>query len=116
MENVRKFLHDRVILGLVTLIAILLVIGVSIVLLRFDAGNSSTTIVAYRQNSISIASGKAIDIYSLAIYMLLISGAGIWLASRIYPIRRSIAVFLLAATVFLLILSAIVSNSLILKQ
>ena len=116
MESTRKFLHDRVVLGLVTLMAILLVIGVSIVLLRYDAANSSVSIVGYRQNSISIVSGKPIDIYSLAIFMLLISAGGVVLANRVYPIRRSVAIFLLGSTVFLLILSAIVANSLILKQ
>lgn len=116
MEQTKKYLHDRLVLSLITLIAILVVIGVSVVLLRFDAVRSSTTIVAYRQNSFSYVSGKPIDIYSLAAFMVVISVGSVATSARVYPVRRSVALFLLASTIFLLILSAIVSNSIILKQ
>lgn len=116
MELSKKFLHDRAVLGLLTLISILVVIGVSIVLLRFDAARSTTTIVAYRQNDFSYVPGKPIDIYSLAVFMVMISLAAAIISSRIYAIRRSAAIFLLGSTVFLLVLAAIVANSIILKQ
>ena len=63
MEFPKKFFHDRVILISVTLIAILLVIGVSLVLLRFDVSKNPTTIVAYRPNisGSSYQSGKPIE-------------------------------------------------------
>ena len=116
MEQSQKYWHDRIVLGLITLIAFLVVIGVSVVLLRFDAAKSSTTIVAYRQNSFSYVSGKPIDIYSLAAFMVLISVGAVATSARVYPVRRPVALFLLASTVFLLVLSTIVSNSIILKQ
>ena len=116
MEISKKFLHDRIVLSLVTIISILVVIGVSIVFLRFDAARSSTTIVAYRQNNFSYVPGKPTDVYSLAIFMIFIATAAVLLSARIYPIRRSLALFVLGSTVFLLVLSAIVANSIILKQ
>ena len=116
MELSKKFLHDRLVLGMVTLISVLVVIGVSIVFLRFDAARSTTTIIAYRQNNFSYVPGKPIDIYSLAIFMILIAAAAVLLSARIYPIRRSLALFLLGSTIFLLILSAVVANAIILKQ
>ena len=118
MEFPKKFLHDRVVLLMVTVIAVLVAIGVSIVLLRFDPSKNPTTTVAYRQNvaGINYQSGKPIDIYTMAVFMLLVSAGSIYLSSRIYSIRRNAAIFLLAATIFLLILASRVSWSLISLQ
>ena len=118
MELPKKFLHDRLVLLLITAVAILLVIGVSVVLLRFDVSKNPTTIVAYRPNisGASYLSGKPIDIYSLAFFMLLISAGGVILGARTYAVKRSIAIFLLSSTVFLLILATRVAWSIISLQ
>lgn len=115
MEIPRKFLQDRLVLLLITVMAILVVIGVSVVLLRFDVSRNPTTIVAYRPNvtGTQYLSGKPIDIYSLAVFMLMTSAAAIVISSRIYVAKRPAAVFVLSSTIFLLILSTIVANSLI---
>jgi hypothetical protein len=115
VEIPKKFLHDRLVLLLVTAMAILVVMGVSLVLLRFDVSRNPTTIVAYRPNvsGTQYISGKPIDIYSLAIFMILTSAAAVIISSRVYRAKRYAALFLLSATIFLLILSAIVANSLI---
>jgi hypothetical protein len=91
------------------------VIGVSVVLLRFDVTRNPTTVVAYRPNisGTQYISGKPIDIYSMAMFMVLVSAAAIVISARIYEIKKPAAMFLLSSTVFLLILSAIVANSLI---
>ena len=118
MELPKKYLHDRLVLLLITLIAVFLVIGVSIVLLRFDVSQNPTTTIAYRPSisGSSYVSGKPIDIYSLAVFMAITALGSVVLSSRIYNVRRALALFLLAGAVFLLILSAIVANSLISLQ
>jgi hypothetical protein len=118
MEISKKFLQDKVVLLLITLIALLLVIGVSVVLLRFDVSKNPTTVVAYRPNisGASYQSGKPIDIYSMAVYIIFTAVAGVFLSARIYKIRHSVSVFLLASTALLLILATIVSNGLISLQ
>lgn len=115
MEIPKKFLHDRLVLLLITLMSILVVIGVSVVLLRFDVSRNPTTIVAYRPNitGTQYISGKPIDIYSLAVFMIMTAIASIAISSRIYIAKRYAALFLLSSTVFLLIVSTIVANSLI---
>jgi hypothetical protein len=115
VEVPKKFLHDRLVLLLVTVMAILVVIGVSLVLLRFDVSRNPTTIVAYRPNvsGTQYLSGKPIDIYSLAVFMIFTSVAALIISSRIYVAKRYAALFILSSTIFLLILSAIVANSLI---
>ena len=118
MDIPKKFLHDRVVLLLMTVIAVLVVVGVSIVLLRFDVSRNPTTVVAYRPNvsGTQYLSGKPIDIYSLAFFMILTAVAGVILGALVYNLRRSIAIFILASASFLLILSAIVANALISLQ
>lgn len=118
MELPKKYIHDRLILALLTLMAILLVIGVSLVLLRFDPSRNPTTTAAYRPNitGTQYQSGKPIDIYSMAIFMIVTSVGALFLSIRTYTVRRFVAVFILASTVFLLILSTIVANALISLQ
>lgn len=118
MELPKKYLHDRIVLGLITLMAILLVVGVSMVLLRFDVSKNPTTIVAYRPNisGSSYISGSPLDIYSLAIFMLVVSVAAVALSARIYHIRKYLAIFILASTAFLLLLAIRVSWSVISLQ
>lgn len=115
MEIPKKYLHDRLMLLLMTAIAALLVIGVSVVLLRFDVSKNPTTIVAYRPNISGGAylSGKPIDIYSLAVFMVVTALGAIVLSARIYALRRSISAFILASDIFLLILAIRVAWSII---
>lgn len=118
MELPKKYLNDRVILLLLTLLAILVVIGVSLVLLRFDPSRNPTTAAAYRPSitGTQYQSGKPIDIYLMAVFMIFTSATALVLSIQTYHIRRFVSVFILASTVFLLVLSMIVSNALISLQ
>lgn len=118
MEIPKKYLHDRLVLGLLTLVSLLLVIGVSVVLLRFDISKNPTTIVAYRPNisGVSYQSGKPIDIYSLALFMAAMAVGSVILSAHVYSVRRYVAIFILASCAFLLFLATIVANSLISLQ
>ncbi len=118
MEISKRYLHDRLVLVLITLIAVFFVVGVGIVLLRFDVTKNPTTIVAYRPNisGASYQSGKPVDIYSMAVFMLVVAVGAILISARIYPIRKYLAVFILGSSVFLLILATIVANALISLQ
>ena len=118
MELQKSYLHDRVILVLLTIMAILVVVGVSLVVLRFDPSRNPTTTAAYRPNitGTQYQSGKPIDIYSMAIFMIFAFLTAIILSVRTYRIRRFVAIFILASTVFLLILSTVVANALISLQ
>ena len=100
---------------LITIISVLVVIGVSVVLLRFDVSRNPTTIVAYRPNvsGTQYLSGKPIDIYSLALFMVFSSVAAVAVSSRVYTVKKPAALFVLTSTVFLLIISTVVANSLI---
>ncbi len=113
-----KFLHDRLVLGLMTLLSALLVIGISLVFLRFDASKNPTTVAAYRPSlsGSSYVSGKPLDIYLLAVYMIFTTLASMAMAAHVYPTQRSIAVFILSSGAFLLVMATVVANSLISLQ
>lgn len=118
MELPKKFLHDRIVLILVTLMAVLLAIGVTTVLVRFDISKNPTTITAYRPSfSGSVYSyGRPIDIYNLAMFMVVVAVSAVILSGQLYNLRRSISLFILSSANFLLLLSAIVANALISLQ
>lgn len=118
MELPKKFLHDRLVLLFIMFLAVLLVVGVSLVLLRFDLSKNPTTIVAYRPNvsGASYQSGKPIDIYSMAIFMIVTAIGAVILSARIYMLKRYLSIFVLASSVFLMVLAIIVANSLISLQ
>ncbi len=118
MQIPKKFFHDRIILLLITVLAMLLAAGVSLILLKFDASNNPATIVAFRPNVIgnNYVSGHPIDIYSLAVFMVLTSAGAALLSAHIYEVRRYLSIFILATSVLLMILSVIVANSLISLQ
>lgn len=118
MEISKKFLHDRLVLGLITLLSILVVVGISLVFLRFDLSKNPTTIVAYRPNisGSSYQSGKPIDIYSLAAFMAVTAAGAVILGAKVYTVRQSITFFVLGSAVFLLIMATIVSYALISLQ
>ena len=118
MELPKKYLHDRLVLLFIMFLAVLLVVGVSLVLLRFDLSKNPTTIVAYRPNvsAASYQSGKPVDIYSMAVFMALTAVGAVVLSARVYMLKRYLSLFILASSLFLLILATIVSNSLISLQ
>lgn len=118
MEIPKKFLHDRIILLILTVISILMVVGIALVLIRFDASRNPTTTIAYRPNitGSQYQSGKPVDIYIMAVFMLITALSSVILSSRIYYLRHYLSVFILASGAFLLLLSIIVSNSLISLQ
>jgi hypothetical protein len=95
-----------------------MVIGVSLVFIRFDANRNPTTTIAYRPNitGSQYQSGKPIDIYTLAIFILVIAVLSVVLGTRTYYLRRSLAIFILGSGAFLLLMAIIVSNSLISLQ
>ncbi|OGL34467.1 hypothetical protein A3F05_02525 [Candidatus Saccharibacteria bacterium RIFCSPHIGHO2_12_FULL_47_17] len=118
METTRQFFHDRLVLLLTAAIAVMLVVGVSLILFRFDVSKNPTTIVAWRPNisGASYQSGKPIDIYALAVFMAVTACAAIVLGARTYQIKRYISIFVLASSLLLIILTTIVANALISLQ
>jgi len=112
----KKYLHDKLILLLVSSNVFLAFVCAVLVFLRLNVGQSTEGyIVEYRSNlGISaFKAGSITGILSFVLFAVLIVTMNIILSIRIYRIRKELSVAVLASGVLLLILTIIVSNALL---
>ena len=115
MSDSTKYLHDRSILLLLAINAILLVVGVLLVLSRLDAGKGSGYFIQYRAN-VGIGefkTGSSLDMSGFIFFMLINLGLAILISVRSYHERRHIAIATLMMTGLLGLLAIIVSDALL---
>ncbi|HSW65897.1 MAG TPA: hypothetical protein VLI54_02040 [Bacillota bacterium] len=111
----KKYLHDKLILLLVSGNIFLSFLCAVLIFLRLNIGQGSDGyIVQYRSNlGISaFKTGSITELLSFACFALLIAAIGIILSIRTYPIRRELSVAVLSSGALLLLLAIIVSNAL----
>lgn len=111
----KKYLHDRLILLLVSVNAFLAMLVSLWVLLKLDSGRSAGYIVQYRSNlGISaLKTGDASELVAFIFFALMVLGIHVVLSIKAYTIRREVSVFILGLGALLLILAFIVSNALL---
>ncbi|HJQ08520.1 MAG TPA: hypothetical protein VJ836_03515 [Candidatus Saccharimonadales bacterium] len=111
----KKYLHDKLILLLVSSNIFLAFLCIVLLFLRLNIGQGSEGyIVQYRSNlGISaFQTGGLVGILSFAVFALLIVVMNVILSIRTYRIRRELAVTVLIAGALLLLFAVIVSNAL----
>lgn len=110
----KRYLHDKLILLLVSGNIFLAFLSAVLIFLRLNVGQGSGYIVQYRSNlGISaFTTGSINGIVAFAAFAALILLINIALSIRTYRIRRELAVAVLVAGLLLLILGLIVSNAL----
>jgi hypothetical protein len=115
MAGSKKFIHDRVVLLLISTNTFLAVFSGLTLLLRLSNKHDTGLIVEYRSNLglSAFKPGDASTFIGFAVFLLLVVVFHIVLAQRIYYIRRHFAQTVLALGTLLIILAAIVSNSLL---
>jgi hypothetical protein len=116
MNIPKKYLHDRLILLLLSVSTFLAVLNSLWVLFKLDAGRSSGYIVQYRANSVNISNlkiGDATEMVAFIAFALLVLTFGFLMSAKAYAIRREVSVVILSFSVLLLILALIVSNALL---
>lgn len=111
----KKYLHDRLILLLLSVTTFLAVLNSLWVLFKLDAGRSSGYIVQYRGNlGISaLKTGDASDLVAFIGFSLLVLGFHVFMSIKAYHIRREVSVAVLGFGVILLVLAFVVSNTLL---
>jgi hypothetical protein len=111
----KKYLHDRVILALVSVTAFLALLCAILVLLRFGTDSGGGYIVQYRANlGISaFKTGDVTSILSFALFAPLVAAINIVLSIRMYHIRRQLSLVVLSLGIIVLVLAIIVSNALL---
>jgi len=110
----KTYLHDKLILLLLSGNIFLAFLSVVLIFLRLNIGQGSGYIVQYRSNlGISaFTTGSITGIIAFAVFAVLILIINLALSVRTYRIRRELSIAVLAAGVLLLVLGIIVSNTL----
>ena len=111
----KKYLHDKLILLLLSGNIFLAFLSAALIFLRINIGQGGNGyIVQYRSNlGISAFTTDSINgIIAFAVFAVLIIIINIGLSIRTYHIRRELAIAVLISGILLLILSIIVSNAL----
>lgn len=111
----KGYIHDRLILLLLTVNSFLAVLGSILILLRLEPGRNQGYIVQNRTN-LGISAykfGHASDILAFIAFLAIILVIGIILSIKVYPIHRQFAVTILGMGLLLTILAIIVSNALL---
>lgn len=114
MPNPKRYIHDRLILLLLSVNSFLVIFGALQIALRLGS-RTSGYIVEYRAN-LGVSHFKPGGAWGLAdfiIFMLLIFAVNTLISVRAYRIRREYAAAALAMGLLLLILSIVVSNALL---
>jgi hypothetical protein len=111
----RKYLHDKLILLLVSANIFLAFLCAALIFLRLNIGQGSEGyIIQYRSNlGISaFKTGSITAILGFVVFALMTVVAGVILSIRTYRVRRELSLAVLVSGIILLLLAVIVSNAL----
>jgi hypothetical protein len=111
----KQYLHDKLILLLLSVNTFLTLLGGILVLLRLGSSGSDVYIVEYRANLglSAFTRGAATPLMSFVIFVLLVMVAHTLLSMRVFTVRRQLSVIILAMGTLLLTLAIIVSDALL---
>jgi len=111
----KNYLHDKLILLLLSANIFLAFLCAALIFLRLNIGQGSEGYIIEFRSNLGISAfrvGGVSGLLSFAGFALLAVVANIILSVRTYRVRRELALALLAAGVLLLLLATIVSNAL----
>lgn len=109
-----RYFHSRFILLLLIINCVLILTGTLLVLFRLDSGTTTNYIIEYRANYGigEYERGFALDMAGFIFFLLLNFAVCVFLSLRTFPIRKYIAITILAICGLLSLLTIIVSNAL----
>jgi len=115
MTPSKSYIHDRMVLLLLTITAFLVTLGTVLILLKFNPGRNEGYIAQYRAN-LGISAfkvGHTSDLLAFIVFLFLTAATNTVLSIRVYRIHRQYSVAILSLGVLLLVLAIIVSNALL---
>lgn len=114
MKLSNKYLHDRLILILLTVNSFFTLLGSALILLRLSS-SSGVIWSAYRSNlGISpYTPGKTVDILGFILFLVVIFGMNTILSVKVYQHHRNYAVAVLGLGTLLIFMTIIISNALL---
>lgn len=110
----KKYLHDKLILLLVSSNVFLAFLCSALLFLRLSTGEGEGFIIEYRANLGigAFSTGTALDMLSFVFFAVLVAAITIALSIGVYGIRRMLSLLVLSFGVLLLLLAIVVSNAL----
>jgi len=111
----KKYLHDHLVLLLLSVSAFLALVGTVFILIRLGTSHGNGYIVQYR-SSLGIndfKTGSIVDLLSFIVFAWLVFATHTMLSMRAYRIHRQLAIAILTLGILLLVLTIIVSNALL---
>lgn len=112
----KKYLHDRLVLLLVSVNTFLAFLCATLVLLRLGSGQSAGAYIVQYRSNLGISAFKTGSVAALLSFMLFavaICVINVFLSIRAYRLRRELSVTVLSLGALLLLLALIVSNALL---
>ena len=116
MHIPKKYIHDKIVLLLLSITAFLTFLCVALVLLRSGIGQGiDGYIVQYRANLglSAFQKGSIVPILSFTFFALASTVINVLLSIRAYPLRRALSLTVLVLGILILLLAIIVSNALL---
>lgn len=115
MNISQKYLHDRIVLLLLTISGFLVALTAVFITLRLSSGRGGNYILQYRP-TLGISAyipGKQFDFTSFIFFGLIVLGLGVALSAKMYSRHRTYSLTILGLTTLLSLLTIIVSNALL---
>ncbi len=118
MHIPKNYLHDRLILLLLTVNAFLAGLMSLLILLRLDSSKAESYIVQYRANLgvNSFKSGDGSTFITFIIFVIFVVVMHVLLSMRVYTQHRRYAVIVLCLGLLLLVMALFVSNALLVQR
>ncbi|HSX43996.1 MAG TPA: hypothetical protein VLE69_01715 [Candidatus Saccharimonadales bacterium] len=115
MPNQNRFIHDRLILLLLSVSTFLVILGSLLIGLRLGNGQGGGYIVQYRSNlGISaFKTGGQIELLAFIVFMVLVLVLHTLVSIRAYRVRREYAATVLGMGLLLIVMAIVVSNALL---
>lgn len=114
----KRFFHNKLILLLLSLNALLVLLIAILVLIRLDSSHTGGYIVQYRSNLglSAFSRGGVIDLLSFVAFAVVIFGLHLFLSLKVYQIRHQLSLVIQGMGLILLVLTLIVSNALLILR
>jgi hypothetical protein len=118
MATPKRYIHDRIVLLLLTANTFFAVLTSVLILLKLDSSRSTGYIVQFRPSLglSAYSKGDNTGILSFAVFAVLVLLFHTILSIRVYGIRRNFAIVILGMGLLLILLSLVISNALLLLR
>ncbi len=118
MATPKRYIHDRLVLLLLTTNAFFAILTSILILLKLDSSRADSYIVQYRPTLGlgGYVKGDTAGVVSMVVFVLFVFVFHAFLSNKVYPIRRHFALVILGMGLLLILMTLVISNALLLLR